>query len=148
MEPKPVQRPGPPVLLGGSARPALERAGRLADGWVTRSAADLTTIGDDIAVVKAAAERAGRDPDRVRVVSRGVVRVGSAQRGANGRRRPLTGTPEQIWADIWDLADQGVTEVFLDLNWDPAIGSPDVDAAVAVDHAIDLMRVLSPNAQA
>src|SRR5215471_14379364 len=32
--PKPVQPGGPPVLLGGLARPALERAGRIADGWV------------------------------------------------------------------------------------------------------------------
>ena len=31
--PVPVQPGGPPVLLGGLARPALERAGRIADGW-------------------------------------------------------------------------------------------------------------------
>src|SRR6516164_9906722 len=28
-DPRPVQRPGPPVLLGGMSRPAMERAGRL-----------------------------------------------------------------------------------------------------------------------
>src|SRR3954454_5247473 len=32
--PPPVQRPHPPVLLGGSAPPALRRAGRLAHGWI------------------------------------------------------------------------------------------------------------------
>ncbi|RFU38738.1 TIGR03619 family F420-dependent LLM class oxidoreductase, partial [Actinomadura logoneensis] len=32
MEPKPLQRPGPPVLLGGTADAALRRAGRLAAG--------------------------------------------------------------------------------------------------------------------
>src|SRR5205807_6917419 len=31
VEPKPVQRPHPPVLLGGAAEPALRRAGRVAD---------------------------------------------------------------------------------------------------------------------
>ncbi|MEV4258176.1 TIGR03619 family F420-dependent LLM class oxidoreductase, partial [Spirillospora sp. NPDC049652] len=33
MEPKPVQKPGPPVLLGGAADAAVRRAGRLGAGW-------------------------------------------------------------------------------------------------------------------
>jgi probable F420-dependent oxidoreductase len=32
-EPKPVQRPHPPIVIGGHAAPALARAARLADGW-------------------------------------------------------------------------------------------------------------------
>jgi probable F420-dependent oxidoreductase len=39
-EPKPLQRPHPPVLLGGGAEPALRRAGRVADGWISASNAD------------------------------------------------------------------------------------------------------------
>jgi len=33
-EPKPVQRPGPPVLVGGESVAALRRAARLGDGWI------------------------------------------------------------------------------------------------------------------
>ena len=44
--PKPVQAGGPPVLLGGMARPALERVGRVADGWVTSSRTDLSRVGE------------------------------------------------------------------------------------------------------
>ena len=33
-EPKPVQRPGPPVHVGGESAAALRRAARLGDGWV------------------------------------------------------------------------------------------------------------------
>jgi probable F420-dependent oxidoreductase len=33
-EPKPVQRPRPPVLVGGESRAALRRAAVLADGWI------------------------------------------------------------------------------------------------------------------
>ncbi|MDQ1465999.1 MAG: hypothetical protein QOH10_414 [Actinomycetota bacterium] len=33
-EPKPVQRPGPPVLVGGESAAALRRAARLGDGWI------------------------------------------------------------------------------------------------------------------
>jgi probable F420-dependent oxidoreductase len=37
-EPKPVQRPGPPILVGGESSAALRRAARLGDGWVGMSA--------------------------------------------------------------------------------------------------------------
>jgi probable F420-dependent oxidoreductase len=33
-EPKPVQRPGPPVIVGGESVAALRRAARLGDGWI------------------------------------------------------------------------------------------------------------------
>jgi probable F420-dependent oxidoreductase len=33
-EPKPVQKPHPPVLVGGESERALERAARLGDGWI------------------------------------------------------------------------------------------------------------------
>ncbi|MCX8071220.1 MAG: LLM class F420-dependent oxidoreductase [Candidatus Binatia bacterium] len=32
-EPKPMQRPGPPILFGGETEAALERAAELGDGW-------------------------------------------------------------------------------------------------------------------
>jgi probable F420-dependent oxidoreductase len=33
-EPKPVQKPHPPLLIGGNSRPAMRRAARLGDGWL------------------------------------------------------------------------------------------------------------------
>ena len=36
-EPKPVQRPGPPILVGGESKAALRRAARLGDGWIGMS---------------------------------------------------------------------------------------------------------------
>lgn len=33
-EPKPVQRPRPPLHVGGESEPALRRAARLCDGWI------------------------------------------------------------------------------------------------------------------
>ncbi|MGC9664956.1 TIGR03619 family F420-dependent LLM class oxidoreductase [Planosporangium sp. 12N6] len=140
--PKPVQRPGPPVLLGGGTRGALRRAVRSADGWVSGSTADLARIAESVAVVREAAREAGRDPATVRVVSRGVVRVGEPATGDG--RQPLSGSYEQIRADVDRLGDAGVTEVFYDLNWDPLVGSPDVDRESAVRRAEEIMEALAP----
>jgi alkanesulfonate monooxygenase SsuD/methylene tetrahydromethanopterin reductase-like flavin-dependent oxidoreductase (luciferase family) len=143
-QPTPVQRPGPPVILGGMARPAMERAGRIADGWMTSSRADLTRIADDIKIVRAAAAAGGRDPERVRIICRGVVRAGEEARNDRGERRLLSGSYDQIRADTEWLAERGVTELFYDLNWDPLIGSPDVDHAAAVARAAEIMAALAP----
>jgi probable F420-dependent oxidoreductase len=143
--PVPVQPGGPPVLLGGLARPALERAGRIADGWVTSSRTDLSRIAEGVGVIRAAASGAGRDPDAVRIVCRGVVRAGAqAPNPAGDGRLLLSGHPDQIRADTRWLAGQGVTEVFYDLNWDPMVGSPDADPAAATARAEEILEALAP----
>ena len=144
MEPKPVQRPHPPLLLGGTARPALERAGRIADGWTSSSTADLAHIGESIAVVREAAAAAGRDPAALRFVSRGALRLRPA--GGGPDRRPLTGSLDELRGDLELLREQGVTEVFLDLNYDPEIGSPDVPAEQAMRRAEAALEGLAPGA--
>jgi probable F420-dependent oxidoreductase len=141
MDPKPVQRPRPPVLLGGGVAPALRRAGRLCDGWVSSSRADLRTIGASVAVVRAAAERAGRDPAGLRFVCRGAVQVRPA---GSPQRAPLVGTLDQIRSDFDDLADQGITEIFVDLNFDPQIGSPDADPAESLRRADEALAAFAP----
>jgi probable F420-dependent oxidoreductase len=144
MAPKPVRKPGPPVLLGGSAEPALKRAGRLGAGWISRSATDLSRIHEQIAVVRNAAEEAGKDPDEVRVVVRGVVRADRERRAENGERVRLTGSYDQIREDTAWLGEQGVTEVFYDLNWDPLVGDPEVAPESATARAKEILEALAP----
>jgi probable F420-dependent oxidoreductase len=146
VQPKPVQPGGPPVLLGGLARPALERAGRIANGWVTSSRTDLSRIAEGVGVIRAAAAEAGRDPEALRIVCRGVVRTAEERTGPGGDRLLLSGSPEQIREDTQWLASQGVTEIFYDLNWDPQVGSPDVDPAAAAARAAELLDALAPSA--
>jgi probable F420-dependent oxidoreductase len=143
--PKPVQPGGPPVLLGGLARAALERAGRIADGWVTSSRTDLSKISEGVGVIRAAAAGAGRDPDALRIVCRGVVRAGAEVPGPAGGRMLLSGSPDQIREDARWLGTQGVTEIFYDLNWDPLVGSPNVNAAAATARASELLDELAPS---
>jgi len=146
--PNPVQRPGPPVLLGGTVRAALQRAGRLADGWVTSSRADLSRISEGIEVVRAAAAEAGRDPASIRIICRGVVRAGAPVTvPEGGGRRPLSGSYADIRGDVAWLAEQGVTEVFYDLNWDPLVGAPDADPVGSVARAEEILTELAPGGQ-
>lgn len=138
VDPKPVQRPHPPILLGGGAEAALGRAGRVAAGWISASRADLTRIDESIAVARTAAAGAGRDPDELRFICRGVVRVRS------GERAPLVGSFDEIRADLADLAAKGITETFIDLNFDPEIGSPDADPTVSMRRAHEVLEALTP----
>jgi len=63
MEPKPPQRDGIPVWVGGRSAAALRRAGRLGDGWMASAVlSDLEKARGDIATVRRHAEEAGRDP--------------------------------------------------------------------------------------
>jgi alkanesulfonate monooxygenase SsuD/methylene tetrahydromethanopterin reductase-like flavin-dependent oxidoreductase (luciferase family) len=76
MEPKPFQKPHPPVWFGGSHPDALRRAVRLADGFM---GAGSTTTEDFIAqagVVREALAEQGRDPAAFRVAKRVYVGVG------------------------------------------------------------------------
>lgn len=140
VEPKPVQRPHPPVLLGGTADAALRRAGRMAGGWISSSRADLSRIDESIEKVRAGAVEAGRDPASLRFVVRGVVKVRADERA------PLVGSLDDIRADLAGLATKGVTETFVDLNFDPTIGSPEADPAASMRRAEDIMEALAPGA--
>jgi probable F420-dependent oxidoreductase len=143
-DPRPVQRPGPPVLLGGMSRPAMERAGRIAEGWITSSRADLTKISEAVGVISEAAATAGRDPAAVRIICRGVVLPGSEATGPDGSRRLLSGSYQQIRDDTEWLAGQGVTELFYDLNWDPQVGNPAVTPQAAAERAGKILAELAP----
>ncbi|MGZ8764353.1 MAG: TIGR03619 family F420-dependent LLM class oxidoreductase [Acidimicrobiia bacterium] len=69
--PKPVQRPGPPVLVGGAAGPKLfAHVVEYADGWIPIGGAGIrAALGD----LRAAAEAAGRDPATLRIVPFGSI---------------------------------------------------------------------------
>ncbi|TDV55099.1 putative F420-dependent oxidoreductase [Actinophytocola oryzae] len=131
--PRPVQVGGPPILLGGVVPAALRRAGRIAAGWMSRSAHDLDGIAEDIAVVRGASP----EPSSVRVVVRGVIRLGE-------RKGRLSGTYDDIRADTAWLAEQGVTELYYDLNWDRRIGNPTVPADDATALAMEIAEALAP----
>jgi len=139
---KPVQRPHPPVLLGGAAPRALRRAGRLAEGWISSTRQDLSRIAHSVELVREGAREVGRDPEAVRIVVRALVDLVDEDPGK--ARQPFHGTREQVFDDLSGLRAQGVTEVFFDLNFSPRVGSPDVDAEAAASEAERVLNALAP----
>jgi probable F420-dependent oxidoreductase len=139
VQPKPVQQPGPPLLLGGTAEPALRRAGRIADGWISSSGFALDKMPWAVQTLSAARAEVGRTMDGFRVVVRAVVRV----RAEDGERA-FTGTLEKIRRDMDTYASHGVTELFVDLNFDEEIGNPDADPAESLRRAHVALEAFAP----
>jgi probable F420-dependent oxidoreductase len=62
LRPRPVQRPHPPIWVGGWTAQGLERAARLGDAWVADPIQHLAVVRPQAAAYRAAAERHGRRP--------------------------------------------------------------------------------------
>jgi probable F420-dependent oxidoreductase len=65
--PKPVQKPHPPIHVGGAAPWAIRRALRYGDGWIPLAGRGKTDPLEDVATFRRMATEAGRDPDRMEV---------------------------------------------------------------------------------
>lgn len=62
MEPKPAQKPHPPVWFGASTEPALRRAVRLGDGFFGAGSSPTASFAGQVQTVRQALAEAGRDP--------------------------------------------------------------------------------------
>lgn len=62
IDPKPVQKPGPPIWIGGRSDAALRRAGAQGDGWVSY-VVQPERYAQSLEKIRAAAEPAGRSLD-------------------------------------------------------------------------------------
>lgn len=67
-EPKPVQQPCPPVLLGALGQKALERVARTYDGWYP-FVPSLEAFQKDMATLRKLTTEAGRNPDILQVTA-------------------------------------------------------------------------------
>jgi probable F420-dependent oxidoreductase len=111
--PKPVQQPHPPLLVGAFVPKALDRAGRLADGF-TGCCAPVNALISMMGEVKQAAADRGRDPDQLITVMRCL--VNRTDRRLDDASRAVThGTWEQIAEDVRKMDAAGVDEVFFDV---------------------------------
>ncbi|MDH6140276.1 MULTISPECIES: TIGR03619 family F420-dependent LLM class oxidoreductase [Kitasatospora] len=126
MNPKPVQRPRPPVLLGGFSQATLERVGRRADGWLA-GGLPLPLLTQMWRAVLQRAEAAGRDPQALRLVVR-VNPVLTAE-PAPEAEVPRRGTVGQLVGYLSGVVEALDAEVLLDLHF--AAGDPEEYLALA-----------------
>ena len=61
-EPKPVQKPHPPIYIGGVSMAAMKRAARVGDGWMAVSG-DFATVRGQIQTVKDLLREHGREKE-------------------------------------------------------------------------------------
>ena len=62
MAPKPVQKPHPPIWLGGGHPDAIRRAAAVADGWMGSGGSSTAEFSRHVPALRAALEKASRDP--------------------------------------------------------------------------------------
>jgi probable F420-dependent oxidoreductase len=137
--PRPIQRPRPPIYIGGSSEAAYRRAGRY-DGWIASSRASIGDISQAIDTMRDAAEQAGKSRASVRSVVRGVTLLRAAP-AVDDERRLLHGSLDQIHQDVAAFEAAGVDELFFDLNFDSEqVGNPDVDPNAAMEMALAVLE--------
>lgn len=119
-EPKPTQKPHPPIWIGGESGPAIRRAARYGDAWYPGSANPRFRINSpQIYAQKCAqlaemAAEAGRDPGSIDRAYFVMQPVGpDAKTDAEGNRVPFTGAPADVAGDIDGFAGVGVSTMIL-----------------------------------
>jgi probable F420-dependent oxidoreductase len=130
--PRPVQKPYPPIWVGGESGPSLRRAARLGDAWYPIGSNNkhlldtLPRLAAGIARLRKLTADAGRDPASVSVVYR-VKRYGDAVApvATDGERRLFSGSVADIASDLRGLRDLGVAAI------DVEVEGHDADATIA-----------------
>ena len=112
--PKPLQQPHPPILVGGDGRAAFRRIARSADGWQPLGYS-VEDLGQKLAQLREICRAEGRDYDELLISLRLGVRFD--ERGAEGRlpgedpRQVVVGTPTQIVELCKRNQELGVQEI-------------------------------------
>jgi probable F420-dependent oxidoreductase len=134
MEPKPWQRPHPPLWLGAHHPAALRRAVRWGQGFMGAGSASTATFAREMDIVRGLLREAGRDPATLDVGKRVYVAV-DRDRERAGRRltewfgafygRPelaaevsVWGSPDQCAAGIREVVAAGARVVMLNPVFD------------------------------
>jgi alkanesulfonate monooxygenase SsuD/methylene tetrahydromethanopterin reductase-like flavin-dependent oxidoreductase (luciferase family) len=122
-EPKPAQKPHPPIWVGGESGPSLRRAARFGDAWYpigSNSKHLLDTLPRyraGIVRLRQLTAEAGREPASVALTYR-IKRYGEAvpAKASDGERRLFSGSNADIIADLRALRDLGVGAVDIDFE--------------------------------
>ena len=118
--PMPLQKPRPPILVGGSSEGALRRVARHGDGWHATSSTP-ETFRQGAETVTRFWKEAGRDgrPDlslRIPIAIDGVHRA-AVDTSLLGNRHVLRGAPAKITDELRTFAELGCGHVALEVSY-------------------------------
>ena len=129
IQPKPVQRPHPPIWIGANAPKALARAVRLGDGFLGAGSTTTADFIKQVGIIRRELAEQGRDPAGFSIGKRVYLAVdddaGRAQSQViEGLRRiyggmpgiedvPIFGTPEDVVRELRAVKDIGAEMIVL-----------------------------------
>jgi probable F420-dependent oxidoreductase len=129
MEPKPVQKPSIPILMGGSVDAVLKRSAEEADGWIAGSRGTAETFRQAWQKVEAYARAVGKDPATLESGKLLYIDVGEDRAQCRENLRAFThayygpqydvdttgifGSPKECAAKIQDFIDAGAKNIVL-----------------------------------
>jgi len=118
IQPKPVQKPHPPIYLAAFAPAALNRLARAADGW-NPVAIPVEGMKQMFAGIQQMAKAAGRDPASLKMVVRANLHITESSLGSD--RPVFSGSPDQVKEDIAAVRGIGAHELFFDPTFSPGM---------------------------
>lgn len=113
LQPKPVQKPHPPIWVGGHTLPAFRRVARYGQGWLAPRSLTPQQIADKLPVLRRLCAEAGRNPDEIGIAANFAVRFLESAGVMGSERAPFSGTPQQIVDDIHRCQEIGIAELRL-----------------------------------
>ncbi|HEY1931627.1 MAG TPA: TIGR03619 family F420-dependent LLM class oxidoreductase [Acetobacteraceae bacterium] len=125
-DPKPVQKPHPPIWVGGESGPSMRRAARIGDAWYPIGSNNahlldtLPRLEAGIARLRRLVTEAGRDPARIGVVYRVKRHAQPMPPASDGNRRVFSGSIADVLADVRALKALGVMGLDFDFEMDDA----------------------------
>jgi probable F420-dependent oxidoreductase len=126
-EPLPLQKPHPPIWVGGHSPAALRRTARHGDGWhpvgaVAASPLPPHEMRAHLATLKRLCDAEGRDFAALTISYKAPL-YDTAIPDRDGERRSFSGTAGQIAEDIRSFAAIGVHELIFDFRGQSLAGS-------------------------
>jgi probable F420-dependent oxidoreductase len=110
--PKPVQKPHPPILLGGFTPKTFSRIINYADGWIgVAGIGPLDQLEQAIRSLREGARKANKDPSKVAVYMGCYPNIKESSATTNQTRVPMTGTIDQIGNDVEQIKAFGTDHI-------------------------------------